>query len=188
MLQGELHKPLHQFPETSQGPKLCWQHTQGSSRHSIQALEWLCDHHHPSSAHRAPPSHCLTAEDPELSAWGWSVPLSWCVDKIPARQINGLPIFLGFLGHLDATTGLIFQLDECNDFGNGCGCSQSFFYQFPLPCPVTFRVLAFSFRTMCFYVSRSLSSNLHEYVPLCLLLILEQFTYSKCLLNGLVTK
>lgn len=29
-------------------------------------------------------------------------PLSWCVDKIPTRLMDGLSIFLGVLGHLDA--------------------------------------------------------------------------------------
>lgn len=57
----------------------------------------------------------------------WSLSLSWWVDEIPIRQMDGLPVSLVWPSGCTAAARLIFQLDDRNDFGNGCGCSHSFF-------------------------------------------------------------
>lgn len=57
----------------------------------------------------------------------WSLSLSWWVDEIPIGQMDGLPVSLVvWPSGCTATARLVFQLDR-NDFGNGCGCSHSFF-------------------------------------------------------------
>lgn len=58
----------------------------------------------------------------------WSLPLSWWVDEIRIRQMDGLPTHLVvWPSGCTAAARVIFQLDDCNDFGNSCGCSHSFF-------------------------------------------------------------
>lgn len=190
----------------------CWHApSHAGSTHStqgIQGLEWLCTGQihitipglHPELSQNCDflrdcrteePQSCSGTESSSVSGvWEplWSVPLSWCVDKIPARQMDGLPIFLGFLGHLDVLLppGSFFSLMNVMILAMVMAAPNHSFNNFHYS--GQFRVLAFSFRAMCFYVSRSVNSNLYKYISLCLLLILEQFIYSKCLLNGLVTK
>lgn len=44
-----------------------------------------------------------------------------------SNQENGWITNIPWPSGCTATTRLIFQLDECNDFGNGCVCSKSLF-------------------------------------------------------------
>lgn len=86
-------------------------------------------------------SDCLTAEEPESSSetGSSSVPVILgapleCPPELvggqDSNQANGritnIP-WIPWPSGCTATSRLIFQLDESNDFGSGCGCSQSLF-------------------------------------------------------------
>lgn len=131
MLQGELHKPVHQFSETPGVPN-CW-HTpsQAGSTHrhwnagSGVALGKPSEHHHARFAHRALCtcsflSDCQAAGEPEcpaaqcLGCWEslWSVPELVCGQD--SNQANGWIINIPWSpwpSGCTATTRLISQLD-----------------------------------------------------------------------------